>query len=99
LGLRLGIGFIFYVYFVFTKPTALLSCVTYCYGITLIGGLAGQVGWRAVFPNEECELLAGCTEDRRVGRRTARQKGGSTGCEKGRGVLQKRAALRPALFC
>ena len=28
LGLRLGLGFIFYVYFVSTKPTALSSCVT-----------------------------------------------------------------------
>ena len=28
LGLRIGLGFISYVYFVSTKPTALLSCVT-----------------------------------------------------------------------
>ena len=27
LGLRLGLGFIFYIYFVFTKPTALPSCI------------------------------------------------------------------------
>jgi len=34
-----------------------------------------------VFPNEKCELSAGCTEDRRAGRRAA-EKGG-TGCRKG----------------
>jgi len=28
LGLRLGLGFIIYIYFVSTKPTALSSCVT-----------------------------------------------------------------------
>jgi len=26
--LRLGLGFIFYIYFISTKPTALLSCIT-----------------------------------------------------------------------
>ena len=32
LRLRLGLGFIFYVYFVSIKPnTALSSCVTHCY--------------------------------------------------------------------
>jgi len=50
-----------------------------------------------VFPNEKCELSAGCTEDRRAGRQAA-QKGGLAGCGKGRGGLQKRVAIRPALF-
>jgi len=51
--------------------------------LTLIGGPAG---WRAVFPNEKREFLAGCTEDERG----AAQKGGPAGCEKGQaGGLQK----------
>jgi len=50
-----------------------------------------------MFPNEKPDLSVGCTEDRRVGRR-ATQKGGPEGCGKGWGGLQKRAALRPALF-
>jgi len=43
--------------------------------------------WRAVFPNEKRERLAGCTEDRRAGRRAAQkvrraaEKGGM-GCRK-----------------
>jgi len=45
-----------------------------------------------VFPNEKCELLAGCTEERRAGRRAA-QKGSAVGCEKGRDGLQKRVDL------
>jgi len=28
-------------------------------GITLIGGLVGQAGWKAVFPNEKHEFFAG----------------------------------------
>jgi len=50
-----------------------------------------------VFPNEKRELSAGCTEDRRVDWWAA-QKGIPEGCGKGRDGLQKRAALRPALF-
>jgi len=55
-------------------------------------------GWRAaVFPNDKREFSAGCTEDRRASQQAA-QKDGLVGCEKGWGGLQKRAALRPALF-
>ena len=67
--------------------------------ITLIGGPAVRAGWRAVFPNEKCELSAGCTDDRRAGRRPALKGGGPAGCGKGRGGPQKRAALRPASVC
>jgi len=56
------------------------------------------VSCRAVFPNEKCEFSAGCTEDRRAGRRAA-QKDVPAGCGKGWAGLQKRATLRPALFC
>jgi len=42
-------------------------------------------------------LLADCTEDRKEGGRAA-QKCSTAGCGKGRGGLQKIAALRPALF-
>jgi len=49
-----------------------------------------------MFPNEKCELSAGCTEDKTEGR--AAQKSGAAGCEKGRGGLQKRGAVRTALF-
>jgi len=64
--------------------------------ITVIVGPAGRVGWRAVFPNEKRELSAGCTEDRRAGRRAV-QKGGPAGCGKERGGLHKRPpwGLRP----
>ena len=50
-----------------------------------------NTNWRAMFPNEKHELLVGCTEDKTEGR--AAQKDGAAGCEKGRGGLQKRAAL------
>jgi len=50
--------------------------------ITLIGGPPGREGWRAVFPNEKCELSAGCTEDRSAYRRAA-QNGCLAGCRKG----------------
>jgi len=65
--------------------------------IPLTGGPAGQAGWGTVFPNEKRELSVGCTKDRRAGRPAA-QKGGPAGYRKGWSGLQKRAALRPALF-
>jgi len=49
-----------------------------------------------VFPNEKRELSAGCTEYKRVGWQAA-QNSGPVSCRKGRGGLQKRAALQPAL--
>jgi len=58
-------------------------------------GLEGRVS------NEKRELLVGCTEDRRAGRRAA-QKGGPAGYRKRRNGLQKRAALpfsQPSLMC
>jgi len=50
-----------------------------------------------MFPNEKRELSVDYTEDKTE--RRAAQKGGAAGCEKGRGGLQKRAALWTALFC
>jgi len=50
-----------------------------------------------VFPNEKREFSVGCTEDRRVGRRTA-QKGRPAGCGNEWDGLLKKAALWPALF-
>jgi len=41
-------------------------------------------------------VLVGCTEDKTEGR--AAQKGDAAGYEKGQGGLQKRVALRTALF-
>jgi len=54
-------------------------CRLFFFWITLIGGPAG---WRAVFPNEKHEFSAGCTEDRRAGRKAA-EKGGPAGYRKG----------------
>ena len=62
--------------------------------ITVIGGLAGRAEWRAGFPNEKRELLAGCTEDRRAGRRAA-LKGGPAGCGKGRAAKKSSLPVRP----
>jgi len=51
--------------------------------ITLTGRPVGRAGWRAVFPNEKCELSAGCTEDRKAGQQAAQKGCGQVGCRKG----------------
>jgi len=51
-----------------------------------------------VFPNEKCELPAGCTEDRRAGQQAA-QKRGLAGCGNRRGGLQKKAVHWAVLQC
>ena len=68
-----------------------------------------KTNWRAVFPNEKREFSAGCTEDRRAGRRTAR-KGGPAGCRIGQPsgppfsaahqtTLLCSLPARPSVFC